>query len=148
MLMKLLTTSPMYEYMGKNMVLHYRSFHIRNMLYFVMNSGVGTRERPANLFILALPCRCRHASLGFTYIIFLAGHFTHTLFHTFLYKYNTCTLHSGQDLRIRNAYASIDDHHLSSIEVLFSNRMSLWPHTHVHWSAKNVNEIAHYLSYV
>ena len=36
----------------------------------------------------------------------------------------------------------------SNIEVLFSNKMSLWPHTHVHWSAKNVNEIAHYLSYV
>ena len=35
MLMKLLTTSPMYEYMGKNTLLHYRSFHIRNMLYFV-----------------------------------------------------------------------------------------------------------------
>ena len=34
------------------------------------NCEVGTRERPANLFILALPCRCRHASLGFTYVSF------------------------------------------------------------------------------
>ena len=30
----------------------------------------GTSERPANLFILALPCRCRHASLDFTYVSF------------------------------------------------------------------------------
>ena len=34
------------------------------------NCEAGTRERPANLFILALPCRCRHASLGFTYVSF------------------------------------------------------------------------------
>ena len=36
--------------------------------------------------------------------VFLAGYFTQTPFHTFLHKHNTCTLHSGQDLRTRNAY--------------------------------------------
>ena len=30
----------------------------------------GTIERSANLFILALSCQCRHASLGFTYVSF------------------------------------------------------------------------------
>ena len=34
------------------------------------NCEAGTRERPVNLFILALPCWCRHASLGFTYVSF------------------------------------------------------------------------------
>ena len=34
------------------------------------NCEAGTRERPVNLFILALPCRCCHASLGFTYVSF------------------------------------------------------------------------------
>ena len=34
------------------------------------NCEAGMRERPANFFILALPCRCRHASLGFTYVSF------------------------------------------------------------------------------
>ena len=34
------------------------------------NCEAGTRERPANLFILPLPCRCRHVSLGFTYVLF------------------------------------------------------------------------------
>ena len=66
------------------------------------NCKAGTRERPANLFILALPCWCRHASLGFSYgSFFFAGHFTQTPFHTFLHKHNMCTLHSGQDLRTR-----------------------------------------------
>ena len=92
----------------------------------------GTRERPANLFILALPCWCHHASLSFTYVSFLA---TQTLYHSFLHNHNTCTLHSGQDLSTRNAYrraidptlslsmlpttqlrfAPSDDHHLSSL---------------------------------
>ena len=36
--------------------------------------------------------------------VFLAGYFTQTPFHTFLHKHNTCTLHSGQDLRTLNAY--------------------------------------------
>ena len=40
-----------------------KSRHPRNELR-------GWNERPANLFILALPCRCRHASLGFTYVSF------------------------------------------------------------------------------
>ena len=35
--------------------------------------------------------------------VFLAGHFTQALFHTFLHKHNMCTLHSGQDLCTRNA---------------------------------------------
>ena len=35
-----------------------------------MNCKARARERPANLFILALPCRYRHASLGFTYVSF------------------------------------------------------------------------------
>ena len=34
------------------------------------NCEAGMRERPANLFVLALPCRCRHASLGFMYVRF------------------------------------------------------------------------------
>ena len=34
------------------------------------NCEAGTRERPANLLILALPCRFHHVSLGFTYISF------------------------------------------------------------------------------
>ena len=68
------------------------------------NCEAGTRERPANLFILALPCRCRHASLGFTYVSFSRRLLHTSPFHTFLHKHNTCTLHSGQDLRTRNAY--------------------------------------------
>ena len=31
------------------------------------NCKAGSRERPANLFILALPCRCHHASLCFQF---------------------------------------------------------------------------------
>ena len=38
--------------------------------------------------------------------VFLAGYFTQTPFHTFLHKHNMCTLHSGQDLRTRNAYGA------------------------------------------
>ena len=34
------------------------------------NCEAGTRERPANLFILVLPCWCCHASLGFMYVSF------------------------------------------------------------------------------
>ena len=58
------------------------------------NCEAGTRERPANLFILPLPCRSSHASLGFTYVSF-----SRRSLHTspFLHKYNMCTLHSGQD---------------------------------------------------
>ena len=48
----------------------------------VTNCKAGTRERPANLFILALPCRCRHASLGFTYISF-----SRRLLHTNLFSH-------------------------------------------------------------
>ena len=36
--------------------------------------------------------------------VFLASYFTQTPFNTFLPKHNTCTLHSGQDLRTCNAY--------------------------------------------
>ena len=61
-------------------------------------------ERLANLFILALPCRCRHASLGFTYVSFSHRSLHTSLFHTFLHNHNMCTLHSGQDLHTRNAY--------------------------------------------
>ena len=41
------------------------------------NCEAGMRERPANLFILALPCQSRHASLGFTYVSF-----SHRSLHT------------------------------------------------------------------
>ena len=71
------------------------------------NCGAGTRERPANLFILTLLVGvAMHPRVSLT-SVFLAGHFTHTLFHTFLYRHNSCTLHSGQDLRIRNAYGRV-----------------------------------------
>ena len=69
-----------------------------------MNCDDGTRERPTNLFILVLPCRSHHPWLSRT-SLFLAGHFTQTLFHSFLHKH-MCTPHSGQDLRPR--YACID----------------------------------------
>ena len=41
------------------------------------NCEAGTRERPVNLFILALSCQCHHASLGFTYVSF-----SHRSLHT------------------------------------------------------------------
>ena len=47
------------------------------------NCKAGTRERPANLFILALPCRCRHASMGFTYVSF-----SRQLLHTNPFSHN------------------------------------------------------------
>ena len=61
------------------------------------NCKAGTRERPANLFILALPCRCRHESLGFTYVSFSRRSLHTSPFSHFLHEYNMCTLHSGQD---------------------------------------------------
>ena len=39
--------------------------------------------------------------------VFLTGYFTQTLFHTFLHKHNTCTLHSEQDIRT-HIWACID----------------------------------------
>ena len=68
------------------------------------NCEGGMRERPVNLFILALPCQCHHVSLSFTYVSFSRRSLHTNPFHTFLHKYNMCTLHSGQDLRTRNAY--------------------------------------------
>ena len=63
------------------------------------NCEAGTRERD-QLFILALPCRCRHPSLGFMYLSFSPRLL---LFHSFLHKHNTCSPHSGH-LRTDNAY--------------------------------------------
>ena len=48
---------------------------------------------PRLSMILALPFRCCHSPW-----LLLAGHFTQTLFHTFLHKYNTSTLHSGHEM--------------------------------------------------
>ena len=58
------------------------------------NCEAGMRERPANLFILALPCRSRHASLGFMYFSSVTSHKSFSHFPT---QYNMWTLHSGQD---------------------------------------------------
>ena len=65
-----------------------------------MNCEGGMRERPANLFILALPCRCRHASLAFTCVsLSRQSLYTVTPFFTLSYISTTCAHHSGQDLR-------------------------------------------------
>ena len=73
------------------------------------NCETGTRERPANLFILALPCRCRHPWLSRT-SVFLAGHFTQTLFHTFLHKHtDTCTDKTCAHVM----HTGVHKHHLS-----------------------------------
>ena len=60
------------------------------------NCEAGTRERPANFFILALPCRSMHPWVSRT-SVFLPSYFTQALFHSFLHKHNMCTLHTGQD---------------------------------------------------
>ena len=98
------------------------------------NCEAETRERPANLFILALPCRCRHASLGFTYVsfsrwLFHTNPFSHsyistTRAHCILDKTYGHVMHTGcidptlslsmppmTQLRL----APNDDYHLSSI---------------------------------
>ena len=66
------------------------------------NCEAGTRERPANLFILALPCRSRHASLGFTFFSLVTSH---KPFFTLSYISTTCA-HCFLDKtsRTRNAY--------------------------------------------
>ena len=66
------------------------------------NCEAGTRERPANLFILALPCRCRHASLGFTYVSF-----SRRLLHTkplFTLSYISTTRAHAFWTRLMDAY--------------------------------------------
>ena len=66
------------------------------------NCEAETREKSANLFILALPCRCRHPWLSrmstFSIVTLRKS------FFTLLHKHNMYTQHSGQDLRSRNAY--------------------------------------------
>ena len=88
------------------------------------NCEAGTRERPANLFILALPCRCRHASLGFTYVSF-----SRRVFHTnpFSHSYISTTrahcilgcidptLSLSMPPMTQLRLAPSDDYHLSSI---------------------------------
>ena len=54
------------------------------------NCEAGTRERPASL-----PCRCRHASLGFYVRQFFSPVTSHKPLFTLLHKHNTCTLHSS-----------------------------------------------------
>ena len=54
------------------------------------NCEAGTRERPANLFILALPCRCRHASLGFYVRQFFLPVTSHKPLFTLSYISTTC----------------------------------------------------------
>ena len=66
------------------------------------NCEAGTRERAANLFILALPCRCRHLWLLRTSVL-LAGYFTETLFYTSTTRAHRI-LEVGQDLRTSNVY--------------------------------------------
>ena len=70
------------------------------------NCEAGARERPANLFILALPCQCHHASLGFTYISFSClslhtnpfSHFpTYACAHCILDKTYAHTMHTDVD---------------------------------------------------
>ena len=98
------------------------------------NCEAGTRERPANLFILALPCRCRHASLGF-YVrqffspvtlhkpLFTLSYISTTRAHCILDKTYGHVMHTGlhnptlslsmppmTQLRL----APSDDYHLSS----------------------------------
>ena len=67
-----------------------------------MNCETGTRERSANLFIVALPCRCRHPWLSRTSVFLLVT--LHKPFFTLLHQHNTYTQHSRQDLRTRKAY--------------------------------------------
>ena len=62
-----------------------KSRHIR-----AINCEAGASERPANLFILALPCRCHHASLGFTYVSFSRRSLQTNPFLHFPYISKTC----------------------------------------------------------
>ena len=68
------------------------------------NCKAGTRERPGNLFILALPCLSRHASLGFT-CQFYSSVTSHKPFFTLSYISTAC-VHCIMDKtsRTRNAY--------------------------------------------
>ena len=62
------------------------------------NELQGWNKRPANLFILALPCRCCHPWLS-RMPVFLASHFTQTLFHTFV---KIETLQMQQEIHLEN----------------------------------------------